>query len=105
MQMTRNSLQIEASSNRHMMQMRFGQPAVGRAPQARGAYRLRDGPFNASTQRILLHKGGGALLGAPRLQGCMHLWGGEGEGAPFLPARTLDTHRAGQASGRRKADH
>src|SRR5438132_8856575 len=47
MQMNHNPLQIEASGNGHMMQMRFAQPIVGRAAQTRGAHGLRDRPFDA----------------------------------------------------------
>src|SRR5712691_11323042 len=105
MQMSGNTLQIEASGNRHMMQMRFGQPRVGCAPQARGAYRLRDGPFDASPQGVLLDKGGGALLGTPLHKGRMHFWGRERERPTFLSTGTLGTHRTAAARGRRKADH
>src|SRR2546425_3947569 len=104
MDMSHDALQIETRGNRHMMQMRFGQPRVGRAPQARGAHRLRDGPLDASPQGVLLDKGWSALLGAPLLEGCMHLWGREGERAALLPAGTLLTHRTAEAGGRRKAD-
>ncbi len=61
MQMHADALQIEASGNGHMMQMRFGQPPVGGAPQARGAHGLRERAFDACTQGILLHKRGGVL--------------------------------------------
>src|SRR5437660_9358762 len=104
MQMSSDALQIEASGNRHMMQMRFGKPRVGCAPQARGAHGLRDGPFDASPQGVALDKGGGALLGTPLNEGRMHVWGRERDRAPFLSAGTLLTHRTAAAVGRRKAD-
>lgn len=89
MQMTHDALQIEASGNGHMMQMRLGQPPIGGAPQARGAHCLRDGPFNASTPRVLLDKGSSALLRAALDERCMHLGRREGERAALLPTGTL----------------
>ena len=58
MQMTHDAFEIETSGNSHMLQMRFRQPAVGGAPQARGAHCLRDGALDASPPRILLDKRG-----------------------------------------------
>ena len=105
MQMSGNALQIEASGNRHMMQMRFGQPSVGCAPQARRAHGLRDGPFDASPQGVALDKGGRALLGTPLHEGRMHVWGRECERTTFLSTGTLLTPPTAAARGRRKADH
>src|SRR5216684_1686644 len=104
MQMSHNTSQIEPRRNGEVMQMRFAQPRIGGAAQARGAYGLRDRPFDARPQRILLHKGGAALHGAPLVQGRMHLERHEGERAYLVPACTLGTDRTAVAGGLVKAD-
>src|SRR5947209_13495218 len=105
MQMNDDPLEIEAGGNGYMMQVRFGQPIVRRAPQPRRAQRLRERAFDARTTSILLHKRWAALHRSPLQQGGMHLWGREGERATSLPARTLGSHRTASAGGRGKADH
>src|SRR5260370_17142109 len=104
MQMSYNTSQIEPRRNGEVMQMRFAQPRIGGAAQARGAHGLRDRPFDARPQGILLHKGGAALHGAPLVQGRMHLERHEGERASLVPACTLGTDRTAAAGGLRKAD-
>src|SRR5258708_729684 len=104
MQMSYNTSQIEPRRNGEVMQMRFAQPRIGGAAQARGAHGLRDRPFDARPQGILLHKGGAALHGAPLVQGRMHLERHEGECAALVPARTLGAYRTDAAGGLRKAD-
>ena len=49
MQMNDNPPQIEARSHGHMMQVRFGQPLVGRVPQ-----HLRERTLDARTKGILV---------------------------------------------------
>src|SRR5450759_1454372 len=104
--MSNNALEIEAGGNGHMMQMRFGQPTIGGAPQARRAHSLRDRAFDGRPQGVLLHKGGGVLHLATLQQGGMHLGGREGERACAspLPMGTLGAGRTAAAGGRRKAD-
>src|SRR5258707_14828716 len=99
MQMSYNTSQIEPRRNGEVMQMRFAQPRIGGAAQARGAHGLRDRPFDARPQGILLHKGGATLHGAPLVQGRMHLGRREGERAALLPPRTLSTDRTRSAGG------
>src|SRR5260370_24258204 len=98
-------LQIEASGNSYMMQMRFVQPIVGRAPQSRRAHRLRERAFYACTKGILLHKRWGVLHRSTLQQGRMHLWGLEGERAATLASCTLGSARTPSSDGRCKSDH
>src|SRR5215472_8076709 len=102
--MNDDALEIEASSNGHMMQMRFGQPRVGRAPQARGARCLRDRAFDACTKGIRFDERRRALLVAPLKQSGMDRWGREGERAAPLSVGTAGTDRTAATGGRRKAD-
>src|SRR6266705_4181466 len=46
--------QIDRRSDRHMMQMRFGQSSTAEAAQPLGANRLGDGRFDACASRIAL---------------------------------------------------
>ncbi len=74
-QMTSDTFEIEASGNGQVMQMRFGQPLIGRTAPARGAQRLRERAFDAGTPGVLLHEGRRGLLARRCCKAACSSWG------------------------------
>ena len=56
--MSCNALQIETGSNGHMVQMGLTQSHIGRAPQPRGAHRLRNRALDPCAPVVAVKKCG-----------------------------------------------